>query len=529
MFWTGSISAAAAAGMRGAGVGHALGVTMMMTWLKALLGEGRRPLEGGSARRGVMVVVVAGAAVVCAGLLTGARSAPPVAGARAAAPGVQWGTAEEVPGLAALNKGGNAKVTSVSCWAVNNCAAGGYYTDRRRHSQAFVVVEQKGRWGDAEQPPGTAALNKGGNAQVVSVSCAPDGYCAAGGYYTDRRGHSQAFVVTRPEHRWRTAVEVPGSAALNTSGGAQVTSVSCPAARNCAAGGFYTGSTGGLGFVVSQAKGVWGTAQQVPALAALNTSGNARVASLSCWSAGNCAAGGSYDGQAQAFVVSEVNRVWGAAEGVPGLAALNTANLAEVTSVSCARDGYCAAGGTYEQSTPAYQYVTPFVVNATNGVWGTVVVWSSYYEFGAPVFIDAVSCPSAGSCVAAGYQIAGIPESIWVSQTNGVWAPGGLAQLPGYYAQNGFLYSLSCPSAGNCGAGGVTDYNGTGGKPAQAWVSAERNGAWASARRMPGTVALNKGKYAAVDSVSCPSAGHCTAAGFYTDAKKHTQAFVSGP
>jgi len=82
--------------------------------------------------------------------------------------------------------------------------------------------------------------------------------------------------------------------------------------------------------VVSQAHGVWGTAVQVPGLAALNVGGNDGVSSVSCGSAGNCAAGGFYTGAyypptfnnaLQAFVVSEENGVWGMAEEVPGTAA----------------------------------------------------------------------------------------------------------------------------------------------------------------------------------------------------------------
>jgi hypothetical protein len=45
--------------------------------------------------------------------------------------------------------------------------------------------------------PGTGTLNKGGNAGVVSVSCASAGNCAAGGGYTDRFGHTQAFVASQ--------------------------------------------------------------------------------------------------------------------------------------------------------------------------------------------------------------------------------------------------------------------------------------------------------------------------------------------
>jgi hypothetical protein len=46
-----------------------------------------------------------------------------------------------VPGTAALNKGGYAQVNSVSCGAAGNCSAGGVYTDNSEHYQAFVVSE----------------------------------------------------------------------------------------------------------------------------------------------------------------------------------------------------------------------------------------------------------------------------------------------------------------------------------------------------------------------------------------------------
>jgi len=63
--------------------------------------------------------------------------------------------------------------------------------------QAFVVSEVNGIWGTAEEVPGTAALNQGGYAFVASVSCAPAGSCGAGGWYTDNTGNSQAFVVSK--------------------------------------------------------------------------------------------------------------------------------------------------------------------------------------------------------------------------------------------------------------------------------------------------------------------------------------------
>jgi hypothetical protein len=82
-------------------------------------------------RRSAAMRVAAGAAV-CAMVVTGASRT-------ATAPGGTWGTAQEVPGTAALNSGGSAVVISVSCASAGNCAAGGFYTDSSRHEQAFVV------------------------------------------------------------------------------------------------------------------------------------------------------------------------------------------------------------------------------------------------------------------------------------------------------------------------------------------------------------------------------------------------------
>ena len=50
-----------------------------------------------------------------------------------------WRTAEEVPGTAALNAGGLAKVTSVSCASAGNCAPAGSTPDGSFNAQAFVV------------------------------------------------------------------------------------------------------------------------------------------------------------------------------------------------------------------------------------------------------------------------------------------------------------------------------------------------------------------------------------------------------
>ena len=192
---------------------------MKMTAGRAGTAAGSR--RKGSVRRHGVMAVLAAAAVACAGLVSGAGAAwgvPAGNGQGAAAVQVHWGRAEPVPGLAALNKGHNdcnigqcvsASVTAVSCCGAGGCVMGGFYTDRHEHAQAFVARERRGRWGRAEEVPGTAALNKGGNAQVGSVSCARTCVCVAVGTYTDKAGNQQWFTVTTKDSRWGTAARVP--------------------------------------------------------------------------------------------------------------------------------------------------------------------------------------------------------------------------------------------------------------------------------------------------------------------------------
>ena len=141
------------------------------------------------------VTIVAVAAVAAASLASGSAAAS--TGAVAASPGSHvWHAAIEVPGTATLNQGGGAEITSVSCASPGNCSAGGDYLDSSDHRQVFVASQVNGTWHAAIEVPGTAALNRGGSAQVGSVSCAAAGGCSAGGFYTDGKGGEQAFVVS---------------------------------------------------------------------------------------------------------------------------------------------------------------------------------------------------------------------------------------------------------------------------------------------------------------------------------------------
>jgi hypothetical protein len=464
-------------------------------------------------RRRQVLVFVAGAAAL---LGTGCAQA-----AAAGAAGV-WGRAMTVPGLGALNKGRNAGVLSVSCPSPGNCAASGFYRDGGRHQQGFVVSERNGRWRQAIEVPGLGTLNKNGNAEVRSVSCASPGYCAAGGYYGNRGSNpyvvssGRGFVVSERNGRWHRAVEVPGLGALDKGGNAEVSSVSCASRGYCAAVGFYRDGGGHQqGFVAVERSGVWGQAVEVPGLGALNKGGNAGVSSVSCASPGNCAAGGNYTtdaaGSAQAFVVSEKNGSWGTAQEVAGNLNMGKSSYAGVDSVSCGSAGNCAAGGQYFDGSGNVQ---AFVISEVNGIWASAREVAGSLNVNGAASVFSVSCASAGNCSAGGtFDYGGYNAAFVVSEKNGVW--GQAIDVPGLsgVARDASLNSVSCASAGNCAAGGSYDGAGSG-----AWVVREKNGVWGKETTVPGLGALNKGSSLGVSSVSCASAGSCVAGGFYQEA-----------
>jgi hypothetical protein len=409
-----------------------------------------------------------------------------------------WGKAIQVPGLAALNQGGSAVVTSISCPSSGNCSAGGQYTTAKNEDAAFVVSEVNGVWGKAQEILGTL-----GNGGINSISCASAGNCSAGG-----ENFPKAFVVSEVHGTWSKAEVVPGAAAagINQS---SVYSLSCGSPGNCIAGGFYQndGGSANQAFVVSQTGGTWGRLTEVPGTGALNTGRDASVISVSCGSAGNCSAGGQYQTAAstQVFVVSQAGGTWGKAIEAPGTAALNTSGYAVLNSVSCAAAGNCSAVGDTAQDA--------FVVSQIHGTWHTAIKVHGIPS-GGP-WLASVSCASPGNCSAGGYYAnADVTAPFVVNETDGTW--GTATNVPGTTGTGDKVTTISCGSAGNCSAGGTSTSN-------QTFVVNETNGTWDTATMVRG---LGTGG-SMLWSVSCPpTAGNCAAGGSYANSSGKSEAFV---
>jgi len=160
--------------------------------------------------------------------------------------GGRWRSATAIPGLAALGRVSRVIASQVSCGSATLCAAGGFYQLRgsKASLQAWVATEIRGRWRAAEPVPGSIALNTGGLAVTSSVSCSLT-TCMAGGYYSSKshQGITSGFLAAEHSGTWGHAAQVPGLARLSTGGYAQVIGVSCAPHGYCAAVGEYAGGS----------------------------------------------------------------------------------------------------------------------------------------------------------------------------------------------------------------------------------------------------------------------------------------------
>jgi hypothetical protein len=309
----------------------------------------------------------------------------------------------------------------------------------------------------------------------------------------------------REQQMWRNimgAWAVVACAVLLAGTGAAAQAATGP--HGAARGGSPAGAAGVAGARAVSAGGGWG--KPVEVARALNTGGNALIRSVSCASAGNCSAGGFYSGSggAQAFVVSETDGTWGTAVEVAGV--LNTGGNAQIQSVSCASAGNCSAGGFYTAGSSGD--LQAFVVNEVNGTWGTGTQVAGALNTGGNAVIFTVSCASAGNCSAGGYYTSAVDGqlALIINETDGTW---GTARQVAAHLRGSQIQSVSCASAGNCTAGGDSGLFG------QAFVINETDGTWGRAAEIAGT--HSTGEYAQIFSVSCASAGNCSAGGAYDE------------
>ena len=396
---------------------------------------------------------------------------------------------------------------SISCTSPGDCVGVGGYGDTNGDDdyQALYATESAGVWGTAQRlslPDGANATPTGQRAFLASVSCPSAGNCVAVGSFADAAGDSQAMIATDTAGSWGAHELTLPAGAYATQGmyGASLTSVSCTSVGNCLAVGSYVDSTHARqAMLVEEDGGVWGVAKtlKLPANAVTAPGGQyARLTSVSCTPpatrvlaiklgpVGSCAAVGTYvdngnPGNLLTVVAAEINKVWTGTELElpPDSDAVQPLELDtfESPAVSCTSAGNCVAVGSYDPGAGSAVF-EPMQAAAVNGTWGraaAVAVPAASDGSEVQGALYSVTCASPGSCVAVGLEVpVGTPGVLPMvaSEVNGSWGVGDALALPSdavepsgqQIVQGGqldYLSSVACTSATACVASGAYSAN----------------------------------------------------------------------
>jgi hypothetical protein len=318
----------------------------------------------------------------------------------------KWGTAQPVPALTPAAH--FAEVTAVSCAPATtaaarkaglNCVAAGVWQPSPGTSAGLILAEVHGTWQAARSVLGLSSARPG--SAVTTVSCPAPGTCGIGGYYADNSGRRQAFTASEASGTWHKAQQVPGTATLNAGGNASVTSVSCPAAGSCLAAGTYKPAKGaGQLFVVSEGAGQWKRAIQLPGAAKLITRNGSTIGEVSCASATICEVGGTLQVATtnRGFIAGETRGRWVLMHVLP------SGKASTITSLSCPAPGYCAAGGQrINAPSPTSFPASAIVLDEAAGRWGgPVSLYTSYIVIPSTDSVFAISCAAPRECGAGG-------------------------------------------------------------------------------------------------------------------------------
>ena len=362
---------------------------------------------------------------------------------------------------------------------------------------------------------------------LSSVSCGSAGECSAVGEYTDSSGHWHGLLLTETEGVWAPGVEATLPANAGSNPDVAIASVSCATAGNCSAVGDYVDSSGGdQGLLLSEVGGVWAAGID----ADVGSTSPAFLTSVSCAAAGSCSAVGVYTEGPQGLLVNETGGKWMAGIRAPLPSDASSDPGVFLGSVSCASAGNCTAVGRYQDSLGLGQGL---LINETGGTWSTGVKATApaNAESQQPaVDVGPVSCPSAGDCSAVGDygDSSGYEQALLLSESGGAWAAGIEATPPAndlpYPGPGVVLASLSCASAGDCSAVGSYPDRSVNG---QGLLLGQTAGVWTAG--VQATLPANAGSVALgvdIGSVSCPSVGDCSAVGDYTDSSARRQGLL---
>lgn len=284
--------------------------------------------------------------------------------------------------------------------------------------------------------PPNAAHNPTG--WLRGVSCTSTGDCTAVGEYEDSSGRQQAMTVTETAAEWGRASEVNAPAGSYRNPGAALTDISCASAGDCTAVGSYdNGSDRQQAVAATETGGKWGPAAQLSLPPGADTeSPNAKLDAVSCTSAGNCTGVGHYTNSSdreEALVATESDGRWSpAAElSLPANASTTGTAIALLFQVSCTSNGFCAATGLYSSTSHDRDAM---IANEVGGRWGQAAEFDLLPSGASGVwaYLSGVWCTSVGNCEAVGAYLDGAnnTHAMSTAEVRGKWSQAAELQLP---------------------------------------------------------------------------------------------------
>jgi len=376
-----------------------------------------------------------------------------------------------------------------SCSSATACMAAGYYYSSGGDVVPLAEAWDGTSWAILPTPPAVP----GTTAMVDRVTCGASAACIASGYWSDAAGDVEPLAELWNGTAWAIQ-STPNPTGVVDS---YFDAVSCSTLRACmGVGDSDTGTGGELTFAERWSGGVWKLRLPPNPLGTTQDS----LASLSCSSATDCMAVGSYETSTGSFTLAEVlsGTTWTIqpTPNVPGTAddVLN--------SVVCSSPTGCIAVGSYEGASG-----TSTLAEAWDGTVWTILStpnMSGSYENA----LNSVSCSSPTTCTAVGsYTSDSGSFALAESWDGALWTIQTAADAPG--ASSDVLDGVSCTSSTDCVAVGSSE----GPSGLVALTETWDGSAWTvqAAADPPGA------RSAVLDGVSCSSPTACVAVGSYTE------------
>jgi hypothetical protein len=378
--------------------------------------------------------------------------------------------------------------------------------------------------------PANAATGKNRGFGISSISCASPGNCAAVGSYYDSAGVFEGLLLTEKAGHWAAGVEAVAPANKSFDPWVNLASVSCASAGNCTAVGSYINSSeGSSGLLLTETAGRWGAGVEavLPADDVYPEDDNVQIYSVSCASAGNCIAVGNYDYFGQGLLLTEKVGQWGRGVEAPFPADAHP-GLRTLDFVSCSSDGGCSAVGSYNITASRDAAAGEgALLTEEGGIWRAVKALMPPDGPGEGTLLTSVSCASAGNCGAIGQYNINIDgdsasEGVLLTENSGHWQRGVTAMPPkhlrsAYWGNYVGLSDISCSAPGDCVAAG--DYVTRRGEQ-RGTLLIETGGEWR--RGVAPVLPVNPEAVGfTLSAVSCASKGNCTAVGSYTGVAGH--------